>query len=409
MTQPRDTRGAAADLPSFLGDQGPQSREPVGVSGAQAGRRTATEFTREERDGADPYARLGHGAPYADDDGEHAENDSLATDSHEPLTPHPSTAAARAPARAGGLTATLAGGVIGLLGAAHGVDPEATAFLADSGWTAASLMTVGIVFLSLGLTRRRLDGLQRQLAETDELRACRDEDIGDRLDALLERDAARAELAVSDQQLEHLMLALQRQDQKINNLTKATKMYGKPLMEVATQTAQIAGTLERSAENACDETPDLAGAFAKLDSIAAATITVRRQLEDGSLKLDEVLEQLRAEGSLMTCQAERQAQLTDLASRIDDGVQQLRRDDVAGIEACVRDVQREIAALATSISRSEDLRAKPGGAPDTGPPSSCRQDAPDPTPSSNSYATGARKSGGQNVLGAIAKLKQLKG
>ena len=409
MTQPRDTRGAAADLPSFLGDQGPQTREPVGVSGAQPGRRTATEFTREERDGADPYARLGHGAPYADDDGEHAENDSLATDSHEPLTPHPSTAAARAPARAGGLTATLAGGVIGLLGAAHGVDPEATAFLADSGWTAASLMTVGIVILSLGLTRRRLDGLQRQLAETDELRAYRDEDIGDRLDALLERDAARAELAVSDQQLEHLMLALQRQDQKINNLTKATKMYGKPLMEVATQTAQIAGTLERSAENACDETPDLAGALAKLDSIAAATITVRRQLEDGDLKLDEVLEHLRAEGSLMTCQAERQAQLTDLASRIDDGVQQLRRDDVAGIEACVRDVQREIAALATSISRSEDLGAKSGSAPDTPPPRSCRQDAPAPKPSSNSYATGARKSGGQNVLGAIAKLKQLKG
>ena len=406
MSQPRDARGAAADLPSFLGDQGPQSRGPVGISGAQLGRRATTEVTREERDGVDPYAELGHGAPYADSGAEHVENDSLATDTRAPLTPRPSTPA---PARAGGVAAMLAGGVIGLLGAAHQVDPEATAFLADSGWTAASLMVVGIVIVSLGLARRRLDGLQRQLAETEELRACRDEEIGDRLDALLEQDAARAELAISDQHLEHLALALQRQDQKINNLTKATKMYGKPLMEVATQTAQIAGTLERSAGIAGAGTPDLAGALVKLDSIAAATITMRRQVEDGSLKLDEVLEQLRAEGSLMTSQAERQAQLTDLASRIDDGVQQLRRDDVAGIEACVRDVQRGLAALAASISRSEDIGDRSGSAPATPPPGTCEQDAPDRTPNSNSYATGARKSGGQNVLGAIAKLKQLKG
>ncbi len=400
MTRPRDARDAAADLPSFLGDARPQSRELGGISGAPARRRAAADSRPHDREERDPLSNLAHGAPYEDDAYQYGEGDPAASAAREPRQQRASLA------RADGVAAMIIGAVIVLAGVAHWIDPGLTHALSEIGGGAASLVTVGVVVLSSGFARHQLGRLQRQLKETEQLRARRDEEIWDRLDVLLEGGAVHAG---SDQRLEHVMLALQRQDQKINNLTKATKMYGKPLMEVATQTAEIAGTLERSTEFSANSSPDLAAAVAKLDTIAVATVAVRRQLEDGSQKLDSVIEQLRTDGSLMNSQVERQAKIADLVSRIEDDVQHLRRDDVESLEACIREVQREVAALATVTSRTKDVGSENDRSADEQPQIASGKAPPTETASSSGYAAGARKSGGQTVLGAIAKLKQLKG
>ena len=42
-----------------------------------------------------------------------------------------------------------------------------------------------------------------------------------------------------------MLIALERQDEKVNNLSKSLKMYGKPLMEIATQGNDIAAQVQQ--------------------------------------------------------------------------------------------------------------------------------------------------------------------
>jgi BioD-like phosphotransacetylase family protein len=57
------------------------------------------------------------------------------------------------------------------------------------------------------------------------------------------QQATAAKAPAAGEELQHVLITLQRQDEKINNLTKAIKMYGKPLMEISGQGTELAGSL----------------------------------------------------------------------------------------------------------------------------------------------------------------------
>src|SRR5690606_21905871 len=72
--------------------------------------------------------------------------------------------------------------------------------------------------------------------------------VADQVDAttraLREADESRASAAMSGDEISQVLFALQRHEEKLTNLTKATKTFGKPLVEMTTQmadaTAQVA-------------------------------------------------------------------------------------------------------------------------------------------------------------------------
>ena len=384
MTRAHDSHGAAADLPSFLGEDRPERAGTTGSPRAAAELQVAEDDLVEQREPAASYEHREQGGPYSEET--FADDALYRDDVRDDRAPGRWPTAAPGATRAGGFAEILVGAVTGLLGAAQWIAPAATPFLRDAGWTAPSLLTVGAVAVSLGFARRRIGQLHQRLEQTEHARSCRDDDLEQRLDLLLDRAAATADPAANDQQVERLLLALQRQDQKINNLTKATKMYGKPLMEVATQTNDIAAALERSAAEAGGGATDFAAASSRIDDVADATVAVRRQL-------GEVLEQLRGGAEQQRREDELRAQLAEASD----------------MESCVRDIRREVTGLAASLVKVHEALARGGDAPAR---AGHRTEAP-PVPAAPTepadYATGERKSGGQNVLGAIAKLKQLKG
>jgi hypothetical protein len=220
----------------------------------------------------------------------------------------------------------------------------------------------------------------------------------------------------------HLLVALQRQDEKLNNLTRATKLYGKPLAEVAEQVHEIA-----QAQSKLDlDVANLERAMQDASAAVRAHVTER---VDTLLRAVERLEEAVAEakpetgaGSAWT-REEAKADLADAVTQVRSALLELDastpQQPVAldGLEDAVTTIQREIQTLATSLARIEAQRpagiqlAKDGPAahPEVAPP------AP-PAPAGQGGGVGdlaqsiagARKATGKNVLGAIAKLKSMR-
>jgi len=244
------------------------------------------------------------------------------------------------------------------------------------------------------------------MAQLELQREARDEHLQETLEELLDRASQDVDGAANGAELEQALLALQRQDQKINNLTKATKMYGKPLMEIAAQCAELVGgvgqlreQVERSESTSRDV--DLGDVPAQLAALAEATSTLRTEASAERAELKAALEQ-GGDDQL-------QVRLAEATTRIGDGIDQLRTQELSGLESTLRDVQREVSSLATSVAQLQ-ATARSGDQGSSRPAAAAQPTTGDAGKSKSSgYSTGARKSGGKNVLGAIAKLKQMKG
>ena len=143
---------------------------------------------------------------------------------------------------AAGLLMTVAGFTLSLMAM---LDESAggamMANLRNSGLTPGLIVSVGLVMLTLvAVVRRHHEAVQLQLQQ------CLDDNHTNTeyLEYLVE--AQRQTLSrrpASGEELEQVLLSLARQDDKINNLTKALKMYGKPLVDVnrlATENGQKA-------------------------------------------------------------------------------------------------------------------------------------------------------------------------
>lgn len=393
-----------------------------------------------------------------------------------------------------GCTALLGAFSLGFLPANEAFTPQLERF----GVNPATLAVFGAVLVGSGLTRRRLGKLYGRIESASNQRGEGADTLQESLQESLQFLVA-AQQASSDkppaagEELQHLMIAMQRQDEKINNLTKAIKMYGKPLMEISGQGTELAASLAQvrtsvdTSHEAARQTftrletqlrmtgtwkQDLAslqesvqqltkavgsidtrsGAMPSLDPLTQQLQRVEvhvqaigHRLEDTEvrkslLRLEDTvkhagqdLKQLLRGEAVEKVAGDLQKRLESATTRLNDGLSQMREGNLGGIETAIRDIQREVAGVATAVTQIQ-VAVKNGAmraaapapttpatpvaaaapAPAAAPTSAPSAPAPAPaapapaSDASGSYQTGTRTSNSKNVLGAIAKLKQMK-
>ncbi|MGK0204175.1 MAG: putative nucleic acid-binding Zn-ribbon protein [Planctomycetota bacterium] len=463
MNRPSDTRNSSGSLPSFL------SPNADGTSEAQA---TTVDSEDAATNYEDAESEVGDDEDYDYDedvvDEEDEEDEEEAYDA--PVAAAPRTTRRRGQFQsvplAGGMTMTL-GAALTITGLVTAALPAATAALAAV-IAPPTITLLGLAVFAIGTSQRRTSRVQRRLQALETERSSVDDELRDTLAQILQEQSGQGANGAEADDAQQLMLSLQRQDQKINNLTKAIKMYGKPLMDISGQGTEIAGSVAQVkalVEGAAETTRqgvnrveqlvrtgggktdlgDLPGQIEKLQvSLEAMSqriedTEVRKSLvrvEDATKQLATQLESLQRGENVKAATNELQQSLDQATTGLQKGLQQMREGNLTGLETSVKDIQRELAGLATSMSQVQ-AAVKNGAQVATSAPqaAAAAPAAPTATATTSSantsnhaapaaanggnaasgdkdgsgYTTGERKSGGKNVLGAIAKLKSMKG
>jgi hypothetical protein len=487
MKRTPEPKIASDNLPSFLGES------PVANPAATADHDPATESTLvDQTEAGEPEVAEPDGA---------AATVGVATEGSTnapvaaPATPRRrTTRAAPAPVAvsAGGALGLFAGVLIATAGLLAPKVPAIGTALQNFGLDGGTLVLLGAVTAAAGFVRRQVGVVQQRQAEADAQRQAEVETLQQSVQELAASHHAAGDKPAAGEELQHLLMAMQRQDEKVNNLTKAIKMYGKPLMEIAAQGTEIAGgiagvrtvvdggtestrqaitrlegqlrslggkqelaelqaglgklaaRLEAVASNK-GQGPDLAPLQQQLGRLEVTVAAMAQRLEDSEvrkslLRLEEAAQKerdtmqelLRGE-QLQKVAGELQTRLDRSTKNLADGLSQLREGNLGGLESAVRDIQREVTGVATTVAQINAAvkngarvavapaaaptaapAAAPAAAPVAGTPTAA---APAPaaapaaaaaTENAGGYQTGTRSSGGKNVLGAIAKLKQMK-
>jgi uncharacterized phage infection (PIP) family protein YhgE len=249
--------------------------------------------------------------------------------------------------------------------------------------------------------------------------------------------------------LDQVMLALQKQDEKTSNLSRAVKMYGQPLVEISGQTTEIAALAQQLQQRVAElaarpATPGFEPLAQALGRIEVNLAAVAQRLDDAEarkalFRLEEAtqkglaaLADLRKGDDVRQVGADLQARIDRATATLADSINRLGETSVGELAVVTRDIQREVTGVATQVAQINaavksgarlDASAAPAPtatataaapSPATGPaPSSPAPTADGGVAPSNGggggYQTGARSSSGLNVLGAIARLKQMKG
>lgn len=344
-----------------------------------------------------------------------------------PATP---TAAAPKTGR-GGLLAALAVLCGGGAGAAAAFPQAATAV----GVLPATLALGGAVFAAAATLARRLAQLAETLAADAAERRAAEAALTERVEQFA---AGRGDDGGG---LDQVLLALQRQDEKTANLTKAVKIYGTPLGEIADQTSDLTAAMQQLHERldalvARAAGPSIEPLTQALGRVEVGLAAVAQRLDDAEtrktlFRLEETtqkglatLHELHKGDGLRQVGADLQARVDRATASLTEGLHRLGDGRIGDLESIVRDIQREMAGVATQVAQIG--AAVKGGSRTTTmapPTTTTAADAPAaptaPTPTTEAgattagdgggYQTGARSSGGRNVLGAIAKLRQMKG
>jgi hypothetical protein len=527
MKKSQESR-AASSLPNFLQrEDADGSAVAIDATDAAAANAEPEPVAELPADALEPAGELGEIAPADDTD-----KDDTTTAARAPAETHPATD--DADSRGSDAVVTRTGGMLSMaLGFVSLVAAPLTGFapeLADYGFTPHLFFLLGALLFGAGVTQRHISRMQQRLEEADQRRRREADLVQQNLQRLV--DGAHADKPPAQgEELQHVLLAMQRQDEKINNLTKAIKMYGKPLMEISEQGTELTSALTnvKALVEGCTESTrqginrleaqvrstghgkevaelgaalqkvagqvdtigknkdgaevaaslqklvaqvdtlgkskDGAEVAASLQKLAAQVETlgkkspavsfepvqqhlgrlevslaaVAQRLEDSEvrkslLRLEETTQKgrdalqelLRGDG--MRAATEQMQKRVDAAAKgLADGLAQLREGNLGGLESAVRDIQREMASVATTVAQIQatvknGLRAAPAAAaaPTAAAPAPATTTAAAPTApaapaapagdaASGGYATGARSTGSKNVLGAIAKLKQMKG
>lgn len=459
MNRPTDTGNSAQDLPGFL-----NSDQDAPASATTENVTTEDETTYYED------AESEEGSDEAYDEQDYDETDVVADPTpvrHRTRTTARSTRSRHgASTPSGGGFMLTAGWLLAIAGVVTMFMPAATVAMARF-IEPQILLILGALVVAIAAGKRRTSLLQQRLAQMQEQR----NDADDELHELLAELAQNKNTAPGGEapDVQHMMLSLQRQDQKINNLTKAIKMYGKPLMEIAGQGTELAGSVAQVkalVEGAAESTRqavnrveqhvrdggnsadfgDLPDQIGKLE-VSLAAIAQRLEdsevrkslvrLEDTCKLLGMQLEDLSRGETIKTSATELQQSLDKATAGLAKSIAQLRDGNVNGLESSVKDIQRELAGLATGMSQVQNAVKNGVRAGGTAPAAAQTPTAPaqaqaapapaaaTPTPQTakapatsggaskdtgaDGYATGKRKVGSKNVLGAIAKLKQMKG
>ena len=350
-----------------------------------------------------------------------------------------------------------------------------------------TLLILGAILFAGGVTRRRVGALVQRIDDVEKGDRDWAQSARESLHFLVEAQQLSNERPpAAGEELQHVLVALQRQDDKLANLTKAVKMYGKPLMEISSQGTELGGSLAQM-KSALEAVANAnRAAFAQLESRVQANGTpakelnellevvlkiddaintlrtksnapsleplqqqvgrlevnvaaIGQRLEDSEvrkslLRLEEVAQQTNTElhkvrgDGLQKATAHLEERLDKATGRLSDGLQQIRQTNLAGLEGTVRDLQRELSGVATAVAQIHAAvrsGARPGA---VAPAATAAPAAPVATAAAamvtagsaapanaaaasgdpNGYQTGVRSTSSKNVLGAIAKLKQMK-
>ena len=307
-----------------------------------------------------------------------------------------------------GLTLVLGGLALAVLVTSK---PEALGNLAaflTTGVTPGTIVMVGFALLAAGLVVRASQSDDTQRLEEAIVRV---EDSVERL--------ANTTPAIEGDELHRALMLLQRQDEKINNLTRAIKMYGKPLVELGNASSDILGRLR-----------DLQGELKGKDEpwkelekpIAELSVRISElQGNQGREQLDKlVADQAELRDTLQRLEQRDPTQgleekLAGLAARVEQAA------SGPDYEESFRSLQRELQGLATTLGNIQAnmgrSRAAPAAAPAPAPAVGSSSEAslagdpegkPGPGGLASSIAGTSQAKGGKNVLGAIAKLKSMR-
>ncbi|MBL8749363.1 MAG: hypothetical protein JNK78_09385 [Planctomycetes bacterium] len=482
MKNAPESKNTTDDLPTFLHAGGATD------ANAEGGSPNDTESLDGEGDSTEPGATT---APDPTDAGESSGHGTPTTDIGRPPRNRKERTANAGSGSIGGLlfgAALVAAAVV--LGVAP-IAPAALESLSRLGVSSATLLVAGVVFLAAGSNRRHIAALQGRVDDlggnTEDVTSLREG-----MQFLVESQHASNERPpAAGEELQHVLIALQRQDEKINNLTKAIKMYGKPLMEISGQGTELSGAIThiRTAVEAGNEaakqtfgrmekqleaqleaqtapSKDAAAIQASLQKLHATMEAVQKKtgtmptleplqqqvgrlevavaaiaqrvednelrksllrLEDATQKSREDVQQLLRGDGLQKATSQLQERLDKATGRLSDGLTQMRDGHLGGLESSLREIQREVSGVATSVAQIQ-AAVKAGGGRAAAAPTAAATPIAAPTPApapaapttpavpaaasdaagNTAYQTGTRSSAGKNVLGAIAKLKQMK-
>ncbi|MCA8952210.1 MAG: hypothetical protein KDE27_22055, partial [Planctomycetes bacterium] len=362
---------------------------------------------------ADPDAEDGELADegYADEDlGDEQDDDDPAPSRRPGRQRRERTTRAAEAGPSGGGGGAFALGILAMLGGVGiGLAGEAGARLGSFGLAPNTLLVLGAVAIAAGCVRRWLNEVAARSAgsasgaDSDAI-----EQLGAQLAELLEHKNAAPE-NLGDAQ--HVLLALQKQDEKTNNLTKAIKMYGKPLMDIANHGTELAATLAQ-VKTTVEAGGDTArAAYSRLESqirksggdavqeqmgkfeIAIHALSQRLddssktlvRLEDATAKSREQIEQLSRGESVEAAAKSLHDQLEAATRKLQGGMAELRDGNLGELETTVRDIQREVATVATAVSQIQAAiksgamsRPAPAAAPAAAAPSPAPTPAPAP-------------------------------
>lgn len=385
----------------------------------------------------------------------------------------------------------VGGAVLGLVGVVQSVCGAASsmgaALAMGMGMNPSSWLVLGTVAACTGIVRNQVARTtaiaKRQQASQQALHT--------QVSQLADRHAHNDRPPAQGEELERVLMALERQDEKVNNLTKALKMYGKPLMEIANGSADVTSqvnamrtqvqTLEQSLQKLSTGTPSgewtetiarkieaMADKFSpqglqqQLVRLEASVQSISQRLDDSEvrkslLRLEDAektrsrkLEELARTDTVHQDVEKLENQIDRGLGKLGQVLEQLRNGNLGTIETSMRDMQRELAGLATAVAQIQQS-VRTGGGRNAAAPTSQNQNAPQapstpqasqsaaPAPSATTDAnataskpaaapanpvetqglsdaqagaaqnqTGTRATSGKNVLGAIAKLKKLK-
>lgn len=472
MNRSTDTSNSASDLPGFLSSDEETTDNTASDAVTTEDETTYYEDAQSEEDASDEHA-----SDEVDDEG-YDEDDYDDTDVEDESDSQPrarrttarSTRSRQAaPSPAGGGMMLAIGWLAAIAGVALAFVPETAAAMSKF-IEPQILIVLGVALVAIASGKRRTSLVQQRLELMEAQQNDADDELRDMFAEFVQNTNTNTNVSGEVPDAQQMMLSLQRQDQKINNLTKAIKMYGKPLMEIAGQGTELAGSVaqvkslvegaaestrqavnrvEQQVRSSSDATDlgDLPQQIGKLEVSLAAMAQrledseVRKslvRLEDMSKELGSQLEDLSRGEAVKTSATELQDKLDKATTRLSESIAQLRDGNVSGLESSVRDIQRELAGLATGMSQVQaavknGVKASGGAAAAATQPSaqpSGQQSTPAAAAASGTaaaanapaapsgdnkksdgggYATGERKVASKNVLGAIAKLKQMKG
>lgn len=479
MKRPTEPQRATSTLPAFLEE--PTTTDSTTATATDEG--TAGDLDTHAAATPEPTTDV------ADATNGEAAGDPAATESPAARERVDSKARERQAARArhgGGKLAMIVGGAVLLAGLALSVLPDLAQKAANYGVQPNLPFVLGTLLFAAGATQRHIGRMQQRLDEAESRRQFDTNAMQQNLQQLVADSGNKA--PAQGEEMQHLMMSLQRQDEKINNLTKAIKMYGKPLMEITGQSTDLAGGMAnikalveggieanrqglgrleaqlRAPQNQ-KEFSELNGSLQKLmariESLAGQKTTVdmtplqqqvgrlevtvaaiAQRLEDNEvrkslLRLEEqgqkdrdTLQELLRGETVQKATASLQSRVETATKGLADGLTQLRDGNLGGLENAVREIQREVSGVATTVAQinaavkggvrvaTAAVAAPATPTPATSDSTPTATPAPAPAPAAaatgtgeggGGYSTGARSTGSKNVLGAIAKLKQMKG